>query len=155
MARFIQHIPGRGGHLGHDISPKGQRLCDNAAIRRCGHRRYQLALPEPDRLILAHDVLSSAHLIHRAGQPVLLIQRRVYRIAERIPVLAEALQHKAPLVDLNRALDGRVGYRDLLHNHCLVFCKRHDGDCEDKKQKHQQGKAAHSSHLHLITSFLN
>ena len=155
MARFIQHIPGRGGHLGHDISPKGQRLCDNAAACRCGHRRYQLALPEPDRLVPAHDVLGSAYLIHRAGKPVLLIQRRVYRIAQRIPVLAEALQHKAPLVDLNRALDGRVGYRDLLHNHCLVFRKRHDGDCEDKKQKHQQGKAAYSSHLHLITSFLN
>ena len=154
MVRFIQHIPGRGEHLGYNVSPKGQRLCDNAAACRRGQRRSQLALPEPDRLVPAHDVLSSAYLIHRAGKPVLLIQRRVYRIAERIPVLAEALQHKAPLVDLNRAFDGRVGYRDLLHNHCLVFCIRQDrnGDCEEQKQ---QEKAVHSSHLHLITSFLN
>ena len=152
MARFIQHIPGRGRNLGHDVSPKGQRVCNNAAVCRRGQRRSQLALPEPDRLILSNNVLGSAHFIHRTGQPVILIQRCVYRIAECILVFAEALQHGAPLVDLNRALDGRVGYRDLLHSHFTGFCKCQDGDCEDKKQ---QEKAAHSSQLHLIASFLN
>ena len=152
MARFIQHIPGRGGYLGHDVSPKGQRLCDNAAACCRGQRRCQLALPEPDCLIPSNNVLGGAHLIHRAGQPIILIQRCVDRIAERIPVLAEALQHKSPLVDLNRALDGRVGNRNLLHNHCLVFCIRQDrnGDCEEQKQ---QEKPAHSSHSHLLPLF--
>lgn len=58
--------------------------------------------------------------------------------------------NQSPLVDFNRALDGRVGDRNLLHSHFCGFCKRQDGDCKNEKQKHQQGKAARSSQLHLM-----
>ena len=88
---FIQNISGRCGYLGDNVMPQGKKLRFADFLRGSRDGCYQLIGLEPDRSLLADDILGGAHLIDRARKRTILIDRRVNRVAKGVLAFNEAL----------------------------------------------------------------
>ena len=139
IACAVEEIPRWGGYLCDVVMPKRQRSCFTTAFCRCGDLSGDFVCLEPERAVLADNVLNRTHLKDRTLQISLAIHRRMHRISEGILMLIEAGQHRALLLYLNPPLDRRIGDRDFL-NLCR-FSHGHDRETDDQeKQRHQDGR---------------
>ena len=135
VAGTVEDIPLRSGNFCHIVVTQRQRICFRFAVLR-GQRSRHLVRPEPEGAVLADNILHGTHFKHRSAHEVFVVHGRVHRVPEGILMLIEADQHRALLLDLNQALDRRIGHRDFLH--ICRFSHRHDRKAGDQQKQRKQ-----------------
>ena len=128
---------------------KRQRGCFTIAFCRCGDLSGKFIRFEPERAVLADNVLNRTHLEDCAFQISIAIHRCMHRIPEGVLMLIETGQHRALLLYLNPPLDRRIGDRDFL-NLCR-FSHGHDRETDDQeKQRHQDDRSFILCEIHPL-----